>query len=106
MRGKASKEVLEATDKPFEVEYKGLKFGLVGFNLVPKHPASEEVVCAWKAKHDEKVVLYWASKKEKKTPRWNRFLKKWKEAVPDYEFQNIDDMLKNMHEQQHVFSRL
>ena len=92
--------------RPFEVEYKGLKLRLCGFDLVTKDSDSDEVVCAWKAKHDQKVVLYWASKEERKTARWRRFLKKWKLAVPDYEFQNIADILKNMHEQQHVFSKL
>ena len=101
-RGKEKEESLRA-EGTFEIAYKDLTLTLIGFRQV-RRGANDEVVFAWKFKEDEKVVLYYLRDKQSKA--WNEFLAKLKSTAEGYEFQDVENVLKDLYEQKHVLGKL
>lgn len=100
---KVDKEEFEGIGEGIKIKYKDIELELVGFKYV--RDRKNEVVFAWKIKHDRKIVLYAKIKESKETEDMEKLLKAFAYAY-GYDLQNSMDTLKNLYSQKGSIEKL
>jgi hypothetical protein len=99
---KVDKEEFDKEDG-IKIKYKDIELELIGFKYVRNR--KNEVVFAWKIKHDKKIVLYSTIKECKETKELEKLLKAFAYTYR-YELQNSMDTLKNLYSQKGSIEKL
>ena len=90
-----AKEMDEVFKDSIEIDYKGMKLKITGFNIM-REKKTNKLVFAYKFKHDEKFILYY-------TPNNNKKGKKVLATLSDlavlggYNMQNMEENLKSIY---------
>ncbi len=90
-----AKEIDEATKDSVEINYKGMKLQMTGFNLL-EDKKTKRLIFAYKFKHDEKFVLYYIPDNNKEGKKCLRFIQGFI-RLGGYHLQDMQENLKSIY---------
>ena len=90
-----AKEIDEVFKDGIEINYKGMKLKITGFNVM-RDKKTDELIFAYKFEHDEKFILYYSPNNDERGKKVVKLLTDLG-RLGGYNIQNMEDNLKSIY---------